>query len=65
MKIYKTKIKDLLIIKQKNNLDKRGSLRETYNKKFFNNKKFIFEYCTTSKKVRGFHFKQNFNRQNM
>ena len=36
MKIYKTKIKDLLIIKQKNNIDKRGSLRETYNKKFFN-----------------------------
>ena len=40
MKIYKTKIKDLLVIKQKNNIDKRGSLRETYNKKVFNNKKF-------------------------
>tara|TARA_B100000579_G_scaffold41924_1_gene29257 strand:- start:624 stop:1160 length:537 start_codon:yes stop_codon:yes gene_type:complete len=62
MKIYKTKIKDLLIIKQKNNIDKRGSLRETYNKKFFNNKKFIFEYCTTSKKnvARGFHFQTKF-----
>ena len=33
MKIIKTKIKDLLIIKQKNNQDKRGSLRETFNKK--------------------------------
>ena len=62
MKIYKTKINDLLIIKQKNNVDKRGSLRETYNKKFFNNKKFIFEYCTTSKKnvARGFHFQTKF-----
>ena len=33
MKIYKTKFKDLLIIKQKNNIDLRGSLRETFNKK--------------------------------
>ena len=33
MRIYKTHIKDLLVIKQKNNIDKRGSLRETYNKK--------------------------------
>ena len=62
MKIYKTKIKDLLIIKQKNNIDKRGSLRETYNKKFFANKNFVFEYCTTSKKnvARGFHFQTKF-----
>ena len=50
MKIYKTKIKDLLVIKQKNNIDSRGSLRETYNKKLLN-KKFVFEYCTTSKKI--------------
>ncbi|MBD1172752.1 dTDP-4-dehydrorhamnose 3,5-epimerase [Pelagibacterales bacterium SAG-MED05] len=62
MKIYKTNIKDLLIIKQKNNIDKRGSLRETYNKRIFNNKKFIFEYCTTSKSnvARGFHFQTKF-----
>ena len=62
MKVYKTKIKDLLVIKQKNNIDKRGSLRETYNKKFFSNKKFVFEYCTTSKKnvARGFHFQTKF-----
>ena len=61
MKIYKTKIKDLLVIKQKNNIDSRGSLRETYNKKLLN-KKFVFEYCTTSKKniVRGFHFQSKF-----
>ena len=61
MKIYKTKIKDLLVIKQKNNVDKRGSLRETFNKKLLN-KKFVFEYCTTSKKnvLRGFHFQTKF-----
>tara|TARA_B100000963_G_C22615725_1_gene667234 strand:- start:1671 stop:2204 length:534 start_codon:yes stop_codon:yes gene_type:complete len=57
MIIKKTKFKDLLIVKQKNNIDKRGSLRETFNKKFLR-KKFVFEYCTTSKKniFRGFHF---------
>ena len=61
MKIYKTKIKDLLIIKQKNNIDRRGSLRETFNKKLLD-KKFVFEYCTTSKKnvLRGFHFQIKF-----
>ena len=61
MKIYKTKIKDLLVIKQKNNIDKRGSLREIHNKKILN-KKFIFEYCTTSKAnaLRGFHFQYKF-----
>ena len=48
MKIIKTKFKDLLIIKQKNNIDKRGSLREIYNKKILNNN-FVFEYCTISK----------------
>ena len=57
MKIIKTKFKDLLVIKQKNNSDKRGNLRETFNKKILK-KNFIFEYCTTSKKnaLRGFHF---------
>ena len=61
MKIYKTGIKDLLIIKQKNNIDRRGSLRETFNKKLLD-KKFVFEYCTTSKKnvLRGFHFQIKF-----
>ena len=39
MKIYKTKFKDLLIIKQKNNIDRRGSLRETFNKKVFKQNK--------------------------
>ena len=57
MKIKKTKFKDLLVIYQKNNFDNRGSLRETFNNKILK-KKFIFEYCTTSKKdvLRGFHF---------
>ena len=57
MKIKKTKFKGLLITSQKNNIDERGSLRETFNDKVLK-KKFIFEYCTTSKKnvFRGFHF---------
>ena len=61
MKIIKTKIKNLLILKQKNNVDNRGSLRETFNKKILN-KKFIFEYCTTSKAnaLRGFHFQYKY-----
>ena len=61
MKIIKTNIKNLLIIKQKNNIDARGSLRETFNKKILN-KKFVFEYCTTSKAnaLRGFHFQYKF-----
>ena len=60
MIIKKTKFKGLLIIKQRNNKDNRGNLRETFNDKFLK-KKFIFEYCTTSKKnvFRGFHFKTN------
>ena len=61
MIIEKTNIKDLLIIKQKNNQDNRGQLRETFNDKILK-KKFIFEYCTTSKKnvLRGFHFQTKF-----
>jgi dTDP-4-dehydrorhamnose 3,5-epimerase len=61
MKVIKTKIKDLLIIKQKNNVDKRGSLREVFNKKLLK-KNFVFEYCTTSKAdaLRGFHFQHKY-----
>ncbi len=57
MIIKKTRFKDLLIVKQKNRSDKRGNLRETFNDKVLK-KKFVFEYCTTSKKnvLRGFHF---------
>ena len=61
MVIYKTKIKGLLVVKQKNNKDSRGQLRETFNDKILK-KKFIFEYCTTSKgnALRGFHFQSSF-----
>ena len=61
MKIIKTKIKDLLIVKQKNNPDKRGNLREIFNKKVLK-KNFVFEYCTTSKAnaLRGFHFQYKY-----
>tara|TARA_B100001057_G_scaffold68813_1_gene62586 strand:+ start:873 stop:1409 length:537 start_codon:yes stop_codon:yes gene_type:complete len=62
MKIFKTKFKGLFIVRQKNNSDKRGSLREIYNKKKIKRDKFIFEYCTISKKnsLRGFHFQYKY-----
>ena len=62
MRLLKTKLKDLLIIKQKNNIDNRGSLREIFNKKIFKKNKFVFEYCTISKAntLRGFHFQYKF-----
>jgi len=61
MRVFKTKFKGLLVVKQKNNIDKRGILRETFNNKILK-KKFIFEYCTTSRKnvLRGFHFQSKF-----
>lgn len=57
MIVKKTKFKDLIIVKQKNNKDRRGSLRETFSNKILK-KKFVFDYCTTSKGnvLRGFHF---------
>ena len=57
MKIYKTNFKGLKIIKHKSFKDKRGYLRIVHNQKFLD-KKFIFEYATTSYKnsLRGFHF---------
>ena len=63
MIIRKTKFKGLLVVKQKNNYDDRGVLRETFSKKILK-KKFVFEYCTSSKKnvFRGFHF-QTRNKQ--
>jgi dTDP-4-dehydrorhamnose 3,5-epimerase len=61
MKIIKTRFKGLKIIKHNTFYDKRGFLRITHNQKKLN-KKFIFEYCTTSKKnsLRGFHFQYKF-----
>ena len=62
MKIINTKFKGLKIIEQDSFKDKRGLLRITYNQKIIKKKKFIFEYCTTSKKnaLRGFHFQRKF-----
>lgn len=61
MKIIKTKFKGLKIIKHDSFKDKRGFLRVTHNQKIFN-KKFIFEYSTTSyqNSLRGFHFQTKF-----
>lgn len=61
MIIKKTKFEGLLIIKQRKNTDSRGSLREIFNKKTLK-KKFVFDYCTTSKGnvLRGFHFQTKF-----
>jgi len=58
MKIIDTEFKGLKIIKQVTYRDKRGFLRITHNEKLIKKKKFIFEYCTNSKKnaLRGFHF---------
>jgi dTDP-4-dehydrorhamnose 3,5-epimerase len=58
MKIVDTKFKGLKIIKHYRNVDKRGNLRETFNKKFMGWENFVFEYATLSKKniLRGFHF---------
>ena len=61
MKIINTGFKGLKIIKQDNFKDKRGNLRIIHNQKLLK-KKFIFEYCTNSKKysLRGFHFQYKF-----
>ena len=61
MILKKTNLKGLFIVKQRNNSDKRGNLRETFNDKVLK-KKFIFEYCTTSKAnaLRGFHFQYKY-----
>ena len=61
MKIDNTQFNDLTIIKHKSFKDKRAILSVTHNQKKIN-KKFIFEYCTTSKKnsLRGFHFQYKY-----
>ncbi|MDA9624307.1 dTDP-4-dehydrorhamnose 3,5-epimerase [Pelagibacteraceae bacterium] len=62
MKVLNTRISGLKIIKQKNNFDSRGFLRETHNQKIIKNKRFVFEYCTSTKAkiLRGFHFQTKF-----
>ena len=58
MKIINTEFFGLKIIKQDVYKDRRGQLRVTHNEKINKKKKFVFEYCTNSKKnsLRGFHF---------
>lgn len=60
MKIIKTKIKDLLIIKKETYNDYRGFLRELYKEKSLS-KKFIFDILSSSKKnvIRGLHLQKN------
>jgi len=59
MKIIKTKIKDLLIIKKETYKDNRGYLKELFKEKFLS-KKFVFEILSSSKKnvVRGLHLQK-------
>ena len=58
MKLLKTKINDLKIIKSKIYKDKRGFLRETYRKSIIGKTNFPFDLITYSKKnvIRGLHF---------
>ena len=62
MKLIKTKIEGLKIIKLKRNNDPRGYLAETYNKKLIGGKELVFDYKVISKKniFRGFHFQYKF-----
>ncbi len=58
MKLIKTKIKGLKLIKSKIFIDKRGFLRETFRKNIVNNMDFPFDIMSYSKKnvLRGLHF---------
>jgi dTDP-4-dehydrorhamnose 3,5-epimerase len=60
LKILKTKIKGLQIIKYKNHSDNRGYFKEIFKSKLFNNKNFIFWSLSMSKKnvIRGIHFQK-------
>ncbi len=50
MKLLKTKIKDLKIIKTKIFKDRRGFLKEIFRENLIKNKKFIFNIMSFSKK---------------
>ena len=62
MKIIKTKIKDLLILKSKNFRDNRGYLREIFRKDILN-KNFPFNLISCSNKnvLRGLHFQYKYS----
>ena len=57
MKLIKTKIKDLKIVKTKIFKDKRGYLKEVYQSRLIKKKNFIFDVMSLSKKnvLRGLH----------
>lgn len=62
MKIIKTKIKDLLILKSQIFKDNRGFLKETFRKKILK-KNFLFDLVSLSKKnvIRGLHFQKKYS----
>ena len=62
MKLIKTKITDLLILKSQVFKDKRGFLKETFRKDVMN-KNFPFDVMSYSKKnvLRGLHFQSNYS----
>jgi dTDP-4-dehydrorhamnose 3,5-epimerase len=62
MKIFKTKIKDLLILKSQIFKDNRGFLKETFKKNVLN-KNFPFDLISFSKKnvIRGLHFQEKYS----
>ena len=66
MKLIKTKIEGLKIIKLKRNNDSRGYLAETYNKKLIGGKELVFDYKVISKKIflEASIFNINFNKLN-
>ena len=65
MIIEKTHFKDLLIIKSKKHVDKRGFFREIYKYSSFK-KKFVFDCFSYSKKnvLRGMHFQKKILKEN-
>ena len=60
MRIIKTKFKDLIIVKQKNNIDKRGTLREIFNDKILKKNLFLNIVLHQKNVLRGFHFQTKF-----
>ena len=62
MKIIKTKIKDLLILKSKNFRDNRGYLREIFRKDILDeNFPFDLISCSNKNVLRGLHFQSKFS----
>ncbi len=62
MRVKSTKFKDLKVVFSPVHNDKRGFFRETFKKKIFSKKKFIFTCVSSSKKnvLRGLHLQTKF-----